>query len=375
MKAARFCAIMHLSSQLDDGSSDLLLSSFCSDLLLEAEVPMEFSFPVFQYYFKMIQSQEELTSQDWEIVSHLLQVSPCSDENLYFVLDLLMENLYLQDSKKALSVLFTLVKRNPKVSIKDFYGLVAEIGKGKDLIGFVITLLLYGGKSAIETNNEFITEALSVSIDEMSKDLVGIPDHDLAFLARKGIAVLWLQPDVLCPFLFALLLQSSDNHVQVMIQGYLLRWVVIPYPIAFRAYREAVTSENHLPDMHSAYLEAMNEYSDGLEASLDEGPRLKEIQPSLQQRYHMRVYDVEQQVAMFKQGKERSVIRHLATEISILFANSTLYLHGLNPEPEKSSEVNDMFMHEFSMELPRTMLWDYPTVEIELSIFALEERV
>jgi hypothetical protein len=108
---------------------------------------------------------------------------------------------------------------------------------------------------------------------------------------------------------------------------------------------------------------------------MEEIPRLKEKQPSLQQRYHKSVYDVEQQEAIGKRSKELSVIRRFATEIPILFANSTLDLQNPKLDPASTPVISDMHLFEFSRETSRTMVWDYPTCEMILSLFASEERI
>jgi len=375
MKAALFCAIMHLSLQLDEDSSKVLLQSFSDELFLMSVVPMEFSLSVFKYYHHILQSKGELAPHDWEVLSHLLQNSSYSSGRSYFPMDHLLEILYLKDPNKAMSVFLSLLRQNPNVNMKDFFGLSDEMKENKDLVGFIVVLLLVGGRSVIETNKEFISEVLDVAIDEIRKALVGIAEHDLAFLARKGVAVLWLKPKILCSFLFALLLQSSDEHVHLMIQEDFWRWAILPYPTAFKSWMEEMTITAPSSEAERVHLTLLNDYSVEFEASLEDILMLREIQPSLEQRYHKRVYDVGQQEAIFKQGREQSVFRLIATEISILFANSTLSLQGGNLESEAAPEIRPMHLEEFSMELPRTLCWEYPTIEIDLAIYMSEERV
>lgn len=375
MKAALFCVIMNLSSQLDDASSKVLLQSFFGEMFLMDEAPMEFSFSIIRYFANELHSKGTLTQQEWDIVSHLIKVTSLNVEKSSFPINHLMKQLYLFDPDQALTTMVALVKRNPGVSLKDFHEFLTTIKKNGKLLDFAIRLLLQGAWPTISANDDTIQQALDTSMHEISDALASFADLDHGFLARKGIATLWLHPSVLCPFLLALVIQSPDKQVQSMIKEYLVRWIVIPYPKAFRAYKEKMMQDASASEIQIKYITELYNYSVEFEATLEEIPRLKEIQPSLEQRYHMSVYDAEQQKAVFKQGKEMSIVRLIATEIPIIFANSTLYLHGINPESKESSEVSDMHLFEYSREIARIMVWDYPTFEIELSLYASEGQV
>lgn len=373
-KAAVFCVIMHLSSQLNDPSSKVSLQSFFDELFLMTAVAMEFSFSVFTYYHHILQATGELAAHDWEVVSYLLQNSLYSNDTSYFPMDHLLELLYLHDPEKAISVFLLLIRQNPNVSIKEFYGLLDEMKNRKDMVRFIITLLLDGGWSVISPNTESIVEALDTSMGEISNALCDVVESDLAFLARKSISALWSHPSVLCPFLLALLVQSSDKQVRSTIQEYLIRWIVIPYPKAFRAYKEKALKDASSSGAEIELLTLLYKYSVDFESSMEEIPRLKEIQPSLEHRYHKGVYDTEHQEAVIKQGREHSIFRRLATNIPILFANSALNLYETNLETDSPPEVTDMHTLEYSMDLSRRLLWEYPTVEMELALYASEVR-
>ena len=373
-KAALFCAIMHFSSQLNVSSSKKLLLSFIDLLLHTTDVPLEFSFPVFQYFFNKHRSKKALSQQSWEIISHLLHVTKIDTKKSCWPISYLMEQLYVYSHDQGQDILFAFLKNNPDTDIEEFDSVIKLMKTDNKLLKFVMLMLMDGGKTLITRDKNMISQTLHVPIKDLADVMIDFNDSDLIFLAKKGIYTLWITPKLLCPFLLAILDKISSIQLKAIIIKYLIHWVVIPYPKAFRESKKEILADPSSTETQRENIEELYEYAKIFESNLKEIPRLKEIQPSLQQQYHLNIYDAEKQDAIFKQSKEKSVIRQLATEIPILFTYSTLDIHEGSPNKDESFGVNEMKIQSFSIELHRRMLWEYPSVEMELAIFSLEEH-
>ncbi|MDT4763364.1 hypothetical protein [Sphaerochaeta sp. PS] len=222
MKAALFCVIMHLSAQLDDTPSMVLLQSFLKEIFLMNEAPVEFSFSVIRYFANELQSKGPLTQQEWETVSHLIKVTPLNTGKSSFPITHLMEHLYLFDPEQALATMFAFLKCNPAVTVKDFHELLIIMKKNGKFLDFAIRLLLQGAWVTISANSDTIQQALDTSMQEISEALASFTDLDYSFLARKGIATLWLHPSVLCPFLLGIPLKDHKNITRSTLMQMLL---------------------------------------------------------------------------------------------------------------------------------------------------------
>ena len=174
MKAAIFCVIMHLTSQFDNVPSKTKLQSFFAELFLMDEVPMDFSFSMYRFYDNELRCKKTLTQEEWDIISHLVKVTPLIAGKSHFSIGRLMKHLYLYDPDQAMSVLSALLKMNPSVNVKDFHELFTVIKKSHKLLDFAVWLLLNGQGSVSSQNSEIIKQSLDTSINEIRNALVSV---------------------------------------------------------------------------------------------------------------------------------------------------------------------------------------------------------
>lgn len=304
----------------------------------------------------------------------LLKVDPANLGTIDH-LDHALVNLVRQgEAEKAAAFLSALILHHDgEIELKAFNSTCHAVHEQPPVIleDWVVTWLLDGRFALCEGLSGGLLEG---QMNERELDIdfsrFKLRPQDYAYLARKAIGYLFLQPLTVASIIVSLV-RSAPDDIRQELEDLLFDPMLLNYGGFAKDYLEPVAKRKGDParKTSASALARIKAYLADLDAARD----ITELQPSERQRQMEWQRHSDTMAEAYRQADEKSLFANLFTRVVVLYGNrSVSYVR--HPKAETRRIETEMHSHGVSFEMPRTEIVDPTGLNKMVLSFRVERR-